>query len=362
MATKTDTKLEQSNIVALTDEELQELGWDENESEEEVATEKPETRITVQTVGGSQLDSKSVILVLSFGRPGVKKKVGKVTMQNEVKVEADHEMLHLTKDIIDSDRYKDIVSGDSEARKYVYSRSTPSTSILGRGMYRLPLDFIEEVENQLTAMSLLRQERIAGFLDEYDELVEEARTRLGKLFNLNDYPSKIDLAGSFKFSWNYLTFGLPEEQLKAISDDLFKDQENKLQDAFEAEEEEVTDALRTEFKEYIDRVVVRLGYSTAKTEDGGTYQKPMKFHDTLVTGLEDWIRLFPSRNMADDLELSAQVDRARRQINKVNGDPQVLRDDDGTRRRYRKVFELIQAALDGSIQEKTSKERSIMTS
>lgn len=284
------------------------------------------------------LDEKSVLLVVGFSRLGNTRKVSTA----QIDVDADKAMLHLNKNLLDAREYDAIKTHDGKTRAWLATRALPS--MFKEGVFRVPIDLIEEVEDYLTARAAERKDLVEAFRKAYAERVKEAIKRLGGLANADDYLTADDAADKFDLTWRYVTFSTPDS-LKALRSGLFQREREKLAKSVEDAAEEIKSVLRVQMAALVKRMVTQL----QPTADG----KKKKIYDSLIGNIEDFLSTFNARNLADDTELTALVEKARNTIAGV--DSNLLRTSDGIREDVKNGFDEINAQLATMIVDKPAR-------
>ena len=284
------------------------------------------------------LDDKSVLLVVGFHRLGNTRKVS----TSKIDVDADKSMLHVNKSLLDAREYDAIRTHDGKTRAWLSTRALPS--MFKEGVFRVPNTLVVEVDEYLTKRAAERKELVAAFRKSYGERVTQAMARLNGLANASDYLDADDAAAKFALTWRYVTFATPDA-LKNLRDGLFQRERDKLAKSVADAAEEIKSVLRVQMAALVKRMVVQLTPSA----DG----KKKKIYDSLVGNIADFLATFDARNLADDVQLKALVERARHTIAGVG--PELLRDSDGIREDVKKGFDEIQKQLDTMIVDKPTR-------
>ena len=252
----------------------------------------------VTTNGNSpqvNLAGSSVMLVLRLGRPGNRRKVH----PSMVVVDADPASLYIGKELLESEQLRDITALDNGTRHWLYARSLPAYGTLREGVYRLPLALVEQVDEGLEEARQRRQALIGQFAIKYPELVEAARARLRALYDPSNYPPVDEVIARFTFDYRYLSFGTPDN----LSAHLWARERIKAAAEVASEVEEIKMALRAGFAELINHAADRLGARADGTKH--------VFRDSMISNLGEFFHFFNARNLVDDQELAALVERAR---------------------------------------------------
>ena len=152
----------------------------------------------------------------------------------------------------------------------------------------------------------------ARFIEDYDDNIDKARLDLGKLFRIEDYPSKEALQG--KFGLRYRIIPVPDADhfmAKLASDDtdrVKRDIESQI-------EERLHDAVGDLYRrlgEAVERVSERL------QEDGEG--KPLVFRDSMIGNIRDLVDVVPRLNIFGDGELAQLCEQVKEKIAGVEPD------------------------------------------
>ena len=152
----------------------------------------------------------------------------------------------------------------------------------------------------------------ASFIEDYDHYVEQARIDLGKLFRMEDYPSKEDLRD--RFSIRYRITPVPDADhfiAKLASDDT----ERVKRDIERHIEEQLHDAVGDLYRrlaEAVERVSERLD----EDENG----KPLVFRDTMISNIRDLVDVVPRLNIFGDQRLAGLCEQVKDRIAGVEPD------------------------------------------
>jgi hypothetical protein len=251
--------------------------------------------VTSSVESGREFAKRTVVLRLSFGRPGVSRKISVGSL--EPKADTDLSRLRAAKKLIESEEYNAVVSLDNATSKEL--REGFSIGSFGGAHYILSVKSVPRVEAYLNAKLLEREALVAKAVAAYPKRKEEARAALKEFFEESQYLSDREYRKAFYHEKQYLSYDAPAS-LKAISKSAYEEQAKKLAESF-AEARDLSKAmLRTALLEIMSHMKERLSAAA----DG----KPMKFK--AVTGdLFNFIATFDERNEAsDDKSLASLVE------------------------------------------------------
>ncbi len=281
--------------------------------------------------------SRVLYLWLTLGRPGIRRKVN----VDRIQIDADKTLVHVTKTILDSERYRKVLSLDGSIRRWVMSMSLPVPA-LKPGVYAVPVGLVAKVEEKLAEFSDKRQALVGEFIKGYPQRVEEARARLRSNFDENDYPDARTLESAFRFQTRYVSFDVPTA-LKEVSGAIFARERERAARAWEETLEQWKALLRNSMADLVNHMVDRLTMNA----DG----KPRIFRDALVSNLRDFLSTFDARNVADDAELRDLAEKARSLLSR-EVTPEKLREDTRFREAVATGFAKIKKKLDTMIVER----------
>jgi hypothetical protein len=226
---------------------------------------------------------------------------------SQIEADADKDLLRVSKHLVDSAQLKAIGRFDSEIRRYLYNICLPFEI----GIHLLPIVALEQVEQRLRQFSTDREQLVQAFLAAYPSLCLDAAKRLRGLYNPADYPPPDEVAREFGFSWQYVSFGVPD-QLKGISQEVWEQEREKAAQRMAEASCEIQQVLRESMAKLVQHMADRL----KEGPDG----KPLRFKETTVSNLVEFLKNFEFRNVTDDTELQTLVAQARQLLQGVSAD------------------------------------------
>ena len=152
----------------------------------------------------------------------------------------------------------------------------------------------------------------ARFIEDYDDYVDQARLDLGKLFRIEDYPSKEDLQGKFAIRYRITPVPDADHFIAQLASD---DTERVKRDIERHVEEQLHGAvgeLYRRFGEAVERVSERL-----REDDDG---KPLVFRDTMISNIRNLVDVVPRLNIFGDHELAQLCEQVKEKIASVEPD------------------------------------------
>lgn len=166
----------------------------------------------------------------------------------------------------------------------------------------------------------------------YGELVDQARERLGNLFDSSDYAANLD--DLFAIEWDYPSSDPPEYLLR-VSPQLYYSECARVQTRFD-------EAVRLAEQAFADELGQLVSHLAERLSDDGSNKV---FRDSAVTNLLAFFDRFQRLNIRSDEQLDRLVADARRVIGGVQ--PQDLRDHAKLREHVANQLVRVEASLDG---------------
>jgi len=252
---------------------------------------------------GVDLARKTVCIKVRLSTMGNTRKVS----TSQIEADADKDLLRVSKRLLTSPELRAISRFDGEIRRYLYNICLPFEI----GIHLLPIAALETVEERLRRFAADRVELVSAFLAVYPALCQDAAKRLRGLYNPADYPPLDEVTREFGFSWQYVSFGVPD-QLKGISREVWEQEREKAAQRMAEASSEIQQVLRQSMADLVTHMAERL----KEGPDG----KPLKFKQSTVSNLVEFLSNFSFRNVADDQELQSLVTRARELLQGVGAD------------------------------------------
>ena len=197
----------------------------------------------------------------------------------------------------------------SEARTRHYANSLPWDDKGSR------LLTVANYEHYTELMDGLRERVVrqrARFIEDYDDYVDQARLDLGKLFRIEDYPSKEALQDKFSISYRITPVPDADHFIAKLASD---DTDRVKRDIESHIEEQLHDAVGDLYRrlaEAVDRVSERL----EEDENG----KPLVFRDTMISNIRDLVDVVPRLNIFGDDRLARLCEQVKDRIAGVEPD------------------------------------------
>jgi hypothetical protein len=168
------------------------------------------------------------------------------------------------------------------------------------GIRLLKQSVLSEFQADMQRFRQQLDQATAALNESYCKMREDAKKRLGELFDASDYPES--LAGSFEIRWEFPSID-PPEYLKDVNKRIWDEQraiaDARLNEAVVMAEQ----AFAAEFAELLNKLVERL------TPNELGEQKT--FRDSVVNNLSEFMDRFRFLNVGSNAELEALIQRAK---------------------------------------------------
>jgi hypothetical protein len=204
------------------------------------------------------------------------------------------------KQIISKHALEPIRKVATEARAWHYDVTLPWTDA---GQRLLSVEAYFEYARKLNAYRDCFHDEVERFLRAYPSLIEQARTRLGTLFDVEDYPPVAELRRKFEFEFHAAP--LPDARnwfLRGLETEI----EGMRSRAEDRVREAVREAVRNVW-ERVARLTERMHERLTAYEVDPETGKVVGgvFRDSLVENVRDLVNLLPSLNLTNDPQLDA---------------------------------------------------------
>ena len=218
-----------------------------------------------------------------------------------VETDADRSWVSVSKRLIDSSELKDIKACDREFYTWLKTRALPS--MFRRGIWMIPLDLIEQVDNKLAVYRTERAALVDLFIAAYAAQAKESKDALGSLYNETDYPSVERMRAFFFIEAQYVEFSTPQN-LKGIKRGMLQREKDNLAAQCNNALDGMRNILRAGLSELLTHVTGRLEVG----DDG----RPKIIRKTMLDKLNDFVSVFDAKNtITNDAELRDLVARVR---------------------------------------------------
>jgi hypothetical protein len=172
----------------------------------------------------------------------------------------------------------------------------------------------------------------------FEQVKSDARRRLGRLYNANDYPPEI--RGMFAVDWDFPSVEPPAYLLR-IAPEVYEQERQRVAARFDEAVRLAEQAFIEEFRKLLSHLTERL----ADDEDG----ERRVFRNSAVNNLRQFFNRFRHLNVSSNAELDTLVEEAQRLVQGVT--PQRLRDDTALRNHVAMEMGRVQAQVAGLITE-----------
>lgn len=298
-------------------------------------TESPQVNVSHSVTGtGERLRSDTTAVRVHIRWPGTRKSLSESQRSLAAEAfDADQKLVSAAKKLLDTSHpaFKAVTAVKTAVLNHWRSNTLPYVE---PGMRLIRRDQLTEFNEQMTDY---RQQLVAAVREleqHYDELVNQARERLGDLFNASDYPA--DLADAFAIEWDFPSVSTPE-YLRSVSPELYEAESQRVRERFEEAVKLAENAFADELSQLVSHLAERLS--------GGDDGQPKVFRDSAVNNLLEFFDRFRRLNIRSNADLERLVSDAEQVISGVS--PHGLRNRELLRRSVSDQLSAVGASLDG---------------
>ena len=283
---------------------------------------------------------KTILLNVTVRMLGVTRNVS----TDSVQVDADKDLLRVSKRIIDCEEFTAIQGAVTNLKHYLRNRSVPGVQFIKSGIYPIPLAKVEEIDARVNEFVAQYNGRVVKFLEVYEARANESRDRLKVLGNNADYPPVEKVRQAFGIATEYVTMG-PPSSLGSVSKEIYIRETKRIREICTNATEQARDAMRLIVQELVTHSIERL--------TPGPEGKPKVFKKSMISNMKEFIDGFGDRNITDDAELSTLVEQMRGIMAGKTADS--LRTDATMRQDVAEQMLKVKSALDTMVQDKPSR-------
>ena len=282
---------------------------------------------------GSRLRSDTTAVRVHIRWPGTRKSLSE--SQRSLAAEAfaaDQKSVSAAKKLLDTSHpaFKAVTTVKTAAVNYWRDSTLP---FVEPGMRLIRRQQITEFNERMAEYREQLAIAVSELEQHFDELVQQARQRLGDLFNASDYPA--DIADAFAIEWDFPSVSTPE-YLRSVSPELYEAECQRVRARFD----EAVSLAENAFAEELEQLVTHLAERLSGGEDG----QPKVFRDSAVNNLREFFDRFRRLNIRSDDDLERLVTDAESVIAGVS--PQGLRDRQSLRQAVNAQLREVTESLD----------------
>lgn len=288
---------------------------------------------TNQASHGTRLQAETTAVRLHIRWPGTRKSLSRDQKQQAAGAfDADSRTLSAAKRLFDTSHpsFRAVSAIKTKAGALWKGMTLP---YIEPGIRLLRRGDVSEFDDR---MIVIRAELVDA-VEELDrcfaELVAQARTQLGHLFDAADYP--VSVADQFAVSWDFPSV-TPPAYLRTVNPELYEQECQRVKAQFA----EAVELAEQTFAEELSQLVGHLAERLSGSVDG----KPKVFRDSAIANLSEFFSRFQHLNIGSNEELEKLVESARQVINGV--DPQDLRDRASLRDRVARSLTEVETSLE----------------
>lgn len=176
------------------------------------------------------------------------------------------------------------------------------------GASLLPAPLIPEFQREVGKLQQEHAQLVEEFLNNYDDIVEEAKRRLNGDFNPRNYPSREEVRRRFSMEVAYAPVPCANDYRFDIVEEIKHDTERVVAQRFA----EAQRKLRERLVDKLEHLAERCDAKSADTKS--------KFAESNITHILELIDLIPKMLIGDDPEMEAAVQTASAMLSGIDAD------------------------------------------
>lgn len=243
------------------------------------------------------LQERAVLVSLNVRMPTITRRDRKATEDVE-RLHNSRNLGRFNKDLVRKDFFAPIQAAVTAARGYMYSMTVPWGNDYWLLAVRRKMEFAEKMLAHIGAI----EAQADALAAKWPEVVEEARTRLGDLFEADQYPSPTAVRERFKVRLKYLPVPSGNDLRVSLDDEQLTEMRLRIE---EDTREALNEASRVPW-ERLHEAVERMATSLAKPEG--------RVYDTVVSNLAGLCDTLPDLNFVEDERLTKAITLVKQQL------------------------------------------------
>lgn len=250
--------------------------------------------------------------------------------------DADRDFLSAGKKLLDTkhESFKKLTGIKTEARQYWINHSLPYPE---SGVRLIRLDTVQEFDARMESIQAEMRAAVVELNGRLSEMIEQARDKLGELFNIADYPATF--TDCFSMEWDYPNMQ-PPEYLRMINPEVYEQEVQRIQNRFQEAASMAEAAFMKEFSEMVEWLKDRM-----EPDQNGNRKK---FKADSLENIRGFFERFSSLNVGCREDLEQLVSQARSAMDGVSAED--IRDSAGLREQIHGTFAEISQRMSGMIE------------
>lgn len=244
----------------------------------------------------NKLQQNTVVLEVTFHSTSLQRKAS----LQQIELDGDKNSFRLNKEFIRSEHYKRLESIEWSVVKPTLSKyALPSP--FKAGTYLMPIKCLDIVYPLLEKWREEFDASADALTAEWDQIIEDAKVRLGSQFNPKDYPPAKVMRGKFRMEWRLLQWSVPNES--TLGEVFYEIERKKAEETWKEAEYEVSMALREGLAALVSHLVKQL--------EVGPEGAKKRIHESAVDKVNEFLDTFAKRNVLGDKDLAKLVEQAK---------------------------------------------------
>lgn len=247
----------------------------------------------------NNLAEKAMLVKLSIGQWTNIKHDRLVTAKANSEFNAEHDAGKYYKYKIAKEAFKEINSIVNKTRTFHYNNTLPWHD---DGRRILPAANFMRYSQMMRFFHMETDDAVKGLIAKFSEHVEDAKKRLGDMFNAEDYPTERELIESFKFEVDIDPLPTASDFRVSLGDTEIANIQNKITERLQSAQE-------TAMKDVWNRLYDSIKNIAEKLEDEDAI-----IRNSLIENLNALVGLLPRLNITNDTNLEKMCKEVEAQL------------------------------------------------
>lgn len=286
----------------------------------------------------------AIIVSLTVTKPQMSKTDNTATRAAEQATNA-HKAGHYRKDLYPKHLVQPIRTIESSARAFVENNTYP----WARGEHLLPAKRFMQFAEAIGQYELQFDQAVTAFLQNWVNVLDQAKLSQGDLFNADDYPDLSDLRRQFRFKANYRQVADNNDIRVKLQDEEIDLLRKQMEDNAKEQMEDLMREPLVRLREAVQHIANVTGKSDRVVNNARTGHaeiKPPIFRDTVFDGLTREIELLSdfSAALGSDYDIAKEAEA-------VITTPEAIRNDPALRKETNNKTADLLARIDAMLEE-----------
>jgi len=277
------------------------------------------------------LKQKALYLVVDWSMIGTRR-AEPIRHEWADSAKAHHDSAKIAKITIRNDTLNKVYALKGTVARTINRYGLPSSQSKRRVV---PITHVPVVDAEFEHAKLQLDDLAHALKQEWPQVLDDARERLGDLFSARDYPTVDEVPSLFTLTWRWLPIADTPDLLKAIAADVYEADLERAHQEVEADVATMRAALRGALVSIIASM-----RATLNKPDG----RRRKFGKTFFRRLDQFLGMFDTKNLTGDVSMQALVSDLKRAAHGI--DVELLKTDEAAQQALDTELSRVESVLE----------------